>query len=257
MAASQPVVIASNQSAVPISAASLPLPTGAATAANQATTNASLASIDAGIPAALGQTTMANSMPVTMASDQSTIPVSVSSIAVGADTRKTFVARAQAAALGNNKSMFSLLNAGGSGVVVRIQKIYLINTQNAAVTGINADFSLFRMTGHSVGTSITPQTHDTADTLSVNVTARTGATIAGEATPALYRWIWGSDEWSTGAADADSADHGLQNLIPLYAPQMNEKAITIRAGEGLTLKQTVNSTSGTFDVICVFTEATT
>lgn len=60
------------------------LPAGAANAANQVTGNNSLAnidskmttvtnslvSIDAGIPTALGQTTMANSMPVTIASDQ-------------------------------------------------------------------------------------------------------------------------------------------------------------------------------------------
>lgn len=52
------------------------LPTGAATAANQATEITSLASIDAGIPSALGQTTMANSMPVVIASNQTAIPVS-------------------------------------------------------------------------------------------------------------------------------------------------------------------------------------
>lgn len=46
MASSVPVVIASDQSAVPISAVSLPLPTGAATAANQATEITSLQSID-------------------------------------------------------------------------------------------------------------------------------------------------------------------------------------------------------------------
>lgn len=63
----------------PISATSLPLPTGAATAANQATEIASLASIDAGIPAALGQTTMANSMPVVFANDQTPILVTASS----------------------------------------------------------------------------------------------------------------------------------------------------------------------------------
>jgi hypothetical protein len=59
----------------PVSAASLPLPAGAATAANQATEIASLAAIDAGIPAALGQTTMANSMPIVIASNQTSIPV--------------------------------------------------------------------------------------------------------------------------------------------------------------------------------------
>lgn len=46
MAGSAPVVIASDQSAVPVSAASLPLPSGAATAALQTTGNTSLSSID-------------------------------------------------------------------------------------------------------------------------------------------------------------------------------------------------------------------
>lgn len=53
------------------------LPTGAATQTTLAsvdtkltTTNSSLSSIDAGIPTSLGQTTMSNSMPVTIASDQ-------------------------------------------------------------------------------------------------------------------------------------------------------------------------------------------
>lgn len=54
--------------AVPVSAATLPLPTGAAT-------ETTLASIDAGIPASLGQKTMANSMPVVVSSDQSALPV--------------------------------------------------------------------------------------------------------------------------------------------------------------------------------------
>lgn len=67
----------------PVSAASLPLPTGAATAANQTTANSSLSSIDAGIPAALGQTTMVNSMPVAIASDQSAIQ-HVGNVASGA-----------------------------------------------------------------------------------------------------------------------------------------------------------------------------
>lgn len=46
MAVSSPVVIASNQTAVPVSAASLPLPTGAATLAEQQTQTASLSVLD-------------------------------------------------------------------------------------------------------------------------------------------------------------------------------------------------------------------
>jgi hypothetical protein len=61
--------------AVPVSAASLPLPSGASTSALQASGNASLTSIDGKVPA-LGQTTMAGSQPVTIASNQTAIPVS-------------------------------------------------------------------------------------------------------------------------------------------------------------------------------------
>ena len=80
IAGSIPVNIASDQ-VVPISATSLPLPSGAATAANQSTGNASLAtiagdttSLDAKLPSQ-GSATSANSLPVVIASDQGAIPV--------------------------------------------------------------------------------------------------------------------------------------------------------------------------------------
>jgi hypothetical protein len=63
-----------------ISVGSLPLPTGAATAANQATEISSLSSIasqTSHLPGALGQTTMSASLPVTLASDQTAFPVTV------------------------------------------------------------------------------------------------------------------------------------------------------------------------------------
>lgn len=59
-----------------VAVSSSALPTGAATAANQATEIASLAAIDAGIPAALGTAVMAASMPVTIASDQPPLSIS-------------------------------------------------------------------------------------------------------------------------------------------------------------------------------------
>jgi hypothetical protein len=69
---SSPVVLSSDQSAVPVSASALPLPTGAATAANQTSGNTSLTTLATNLPAK-GQATMANSMPVVIAGDQSTI----------------------------------------------------------------------------------------------------------------------------------------------------------------------------------------
>ena len=72
MAASTPVVIASNQSAVPVSAASLPLPTGAAT-------ETTLSALNAKVPS-VGQALMAASTPVVIASNQSAIAVSAASL---------------------------------------------------------------------------------------------------------------------------------------------------------------------------------
>lgn len=63
---------------IPISATALPLPVGASTSALQTSGNASLVSIDAGIPSSLGQATMANSMPITIASNQTAIPITIS-----------------------------------------------------------------------------------------------------------------------------------------------------------------------------------
>lgn len=65
---STPTVLASDQSAIPITAASLPLPTGA-------TTETTLAALSAKVPA-LGQAAMAASTPVVIASNQSAVPVS-------------------------------------------------------------------------------------------------------------------------------------------------------------------------------------
>lgn len=69
MAASMAVVVANDQTAVPISAVSLPLPTSAATETTLAATSAKL-------PETLGQKTMANALAVSIASDQSAVTTS-------------------------------------------------------------------------------------------------------------------------------------------------------------------------------------
>lgn len=77
---SMPVVIASDNT-VAISAASLPLPTGASTSALQTTGNTSLASIDTKTPA-LGQALAAASVPVVLTSAQLTTLTPLTSVTV-------------------------------------------------------------------------------------------------------------------------------------------------------------------------------
>lgn len=71
-AASMPVVIASDQSTLPISAVSLPLPTGASTSALQT-------QISGQLPATLGTKLIATSLAVNIASDQ-VVPVSATAL---------------------------------------------------------------------------------------------------------------------------------------------------------------------------------
>lgn len=168
-------------------------------------------------------------------------------------TFATFIVNATSVVPASNKSMVSLLNAGGSAVKVRIRDLKIINSQVTGVTGVTANFDLFRFTGHSAGTSITPLAYDTSDSLNGSVTSRTGATITGE-TSLLRRWVWSTDEWGTGPMDVESTDHTFQNFFPAYAPDRFTKPITLNAGEGIHIKFTTASTVGGWDFWITFTQ---
>lgn len=99
------------------------LPTAASTAALQTTANTSLASIDAGIPVALGQTTMSASMPVVLASDQSIIKI------VSTATSTTGSSPA-AATLGVASGTAIVANASRKGLIIT-------NTSTLAIVSLN------------------------------------------------------------------------------------------------------------------------
>ncbi len=166
----------------------------------------------------------------------------------------TFSAIANDIAIGNNKSMFAIQNTTGSSVVVKIKSIKIINSQTTAVSGIVTDFRIRKITSFTGGTSITPQTFDTNDTLAVNVTTATNSTVSGEAAIDLLRVEYSTDEWGTGTLDVEANDHSKQALIAFYKADQNEKPITLRANQGLTIKNVVNSTAGTFDIEVIFTQ---
>lgn len=244
-----------------------------------------------GLAITLGQKTKASSLPVTLASDEdrpsigtnnSTLPTSSTLIggndgtnirpvsvlitnpaanAVGLVVRpipyrpKTFSILSSNTAIGNNKSMLSIQNATGSGIVIRVISIKIINVQTTAVTGVIATFNLFRFATHSAGTLITSAPYDTTRTLNGSVTCRTGATIATEAATPMMRWLWSSDEWGTGTVDVEAQDHSQQSLIAAWScnPSVSD-GITLNPNEGIHIKQTTNSTAGTFDVLIEFIE---
>lgn len=180
--------------------------------------------------------------------------VSITSINSGSGELATFSVFSSAVAIANNKSMLSILNASGSGVVVKLREVKIVNAQNTAVTGVVAQFNLLRMTGHSAGTSLTALPMDSQDSISGSVTLRTGGTITGESSNIINSIKYSSDEWGVGAQDVESGDHIMQVFGNLIEQKPGCKPLTLREGEGLTIKQVTNSSIGSFDLILVFTQ---
>jgi hypothetical protein len=257
----------------PVSAVSLPLPTGAATSALQTTGNTSLSNIDGKLPAALvgarldinngawlgstaptvGQKAMASSLPVTFATDQSAIAISTTG---GEEATYTVIASAAAAA--NNKSMLSIYNPTGSGYVLKLREFYLRNAATTAITGVAANFELFRFVSAGAptgGTALTPIAHDSNDAVPAGMDARTGGTVSGELATPLDRIRMSTDEWGPGTADVESQQQAIANYLPARAKRDGLiKPFFARSGQGLHMKFATNSTAGSIDVIFVFTK---
>jgi len=173
----------------------------------------------------------------------------------GVSQLKSFTAMSLATVIGSNKSMLSITNAIGSSVIAKIYKIYIINSQTTAVTGVVGNFEIRRCTSHTAGTLITPEQLDTNDTIDSNITIRTGATITGESTNRIWSAKYSTDEFGVGALDSEALDHVYQQLIPLWnADNQVVKPIVLRANQGMTIKFATNSTAGSFDILIIFTQ---
>ncbi len=161
----------------------------------------------------------------------------------------TYYALADAVAFAANKQLISILNATGSGKVLAIKKLFLIDVQTSTVTGVAIRSDFKRMTAHSAGTLITPVAADSTNpVLPAEVTCRTGATVTEGAL--LFPLAYSNDE--IGATQAFPSSILLQGLN--FIPEgIETQEIRLRPGEGVTLKQITSSTVGSFSYLIVFT----
>ncbi|MDI3512435.1 MAG: hypothetical protein PWQ61_3202 [Betaproteobacteria bacterium] len=159
----------------------------------------------------------------------------------------TFFAVADAVALAQNKHHISIFNATVDKMVT-VRKLFQINNQLTAVTGVALRFSAFRSTAQSAGTAITPVTADTNDVLPAGVNVATGATVTNGGL--LFPYTTQSDEIS--AANTAVANYLTQygNLM-LESPEIKE--LRLRPSEGFTVQQITNSTVGSFAWLMAFT----
>jgi hypothetical protein len=155
--------------------------------------------------------------------------------------------------VGNNKSMASIVNGSGSGKIVCIRKISIVNITTSAVTGTVAEFELRRITSHSGGSDITTEKADTQDSLPSQITNKIGSTVSGLSTSIFMSWHKSTDDWGSGTLDVEALQTALDNVLPAYEANGEQKAITLREGEGITIKCATNTTAGLFEILIEYT----
>ena len=161
----------------------------------------------------------------------------------------TYYAVADAVAFANGKTHFSIVNESGSGVVVAIKKLFAVNLSISTVTGAALRMEARKLTAHSGGTAITPQSCDSDNpALPAQVTVKTNATPTG--TTLLYPFIITTEEETATAALSKNTFQAALN----YQPEGNEvQEYRLREGQGFSIYQSTNSTVGSYAWFMVFT----
>jgi hypothetical protein len=163
--------------------------------------------------------------------------------------RETWYAYADAVAFVANKHHISIFNASGSGKIVRVVKLFAVNLQIAAVTGVVVRFDIKRITASSAGTTITPVAADTNNpALPAGVTVRTNGTITEGST--FFPWLSSVEEETAVVGLSKSMFQQWANQVP-EGEEIQEP--TCREGQGLTAKQITSTTLGSFGWLMAFT----
>ena len=226
MALSAPVVLSSDQSAIPVTAAALPLPAGAATEATLATraTEATLATraADATITArlnTLGQKTMALSAPVVLSSDQSAIPVTAAALPLpaGAATEATLATRATEATLATRATEATLATrAADATITARLNTLGQKTMALSAPVVLSSDQSAIPVTAAALPL---PAGAATEATLATRATEATLATRAADATITARLNTLGQKTMALSAPVVLSSD---QSAIPVTGPTLTK-----------------------------------
>jgi len=162
----------------------------------------------------------------------------------------TYYALADNVAFAANKQMISIHNAAGSGKLVVIKKLYLINLALAAVTGVAVRQDVKRFSAvHTAGTAVVPVACDSNNpAIPAAITVKTGATLTD--VTLLFPLTFANDE--VGATQAFPSVQ-LQAGINWFPEGSEVQEIRLREGEGITVKNITSTTVGSFAYMLVFT----
>jgi len=153
-----------------------------------------------------------------------------------------------------NKYMATLFNANADRKVT-VNRIFRLNWQVAAVTGVLLEQELRRISARTVGTNVPIQSEDSVDTLSASIAADTGSTSVTEVSGALIRRFFAVSE-EVLLATAATVITGQAAFVPdgqlIYWRSARSRGLVLRNGQGLTVKNLTSSTVGSVSYVFEF-----
>jgi len=172
---------------------------------------------------------------------------------------ETHTLAAIGATFASNKSMAGLFNGSGSGRVLRVYRVWVLNNQTAGVTGVLTTWTLRKTSAQTGGTAIVPTKHDSnSATLVAQIAAATGGTVTLTSDVAYRAWVWSNDEPAASTGTSDE----FETLIPLNCVwdstgDANIEPIVLREGQGISVHHSGSSAVGLADVFIEFTNSAT
>lgn len=169
----------------------------------------------------------------------------------------TFNLYSQAITFAANKSMLTVFNGTGSGRVLRVSRIMCLNSPNAAVAGVLTTMEICAISASTGGTVIAPNKYNPSQTsLPAQVLCASGSTDI--VSNMLRRFMWSTDEPSTGLTIDEVQTFPLFGTVwDIGYKDSSVPKLTLREGEGVTVRQVGSNIVGSVDIMIEFTDAAT
>ena len=148
-----------------------------------------------------------------------------------------------------NKVLLGFFNGVGSGRIVRLYRVWVLNNQTVAIAGALTTLELRRTTTGSGGTAITPVKHD-SQSESFPAELVTSSNMSVTTTSLLMKSIWSADEPAQGTISIDELQTipSLNMIFDTSYTDANVEPIVCREGYGVCLLTTVANATAIADV---------
>lgn len=148
-----------------------------------------------------------------------------------------------------NRCVLGIYNGTGSGKVVRVYKIWALNNQTVAVTGVRLQFDIRKLTTGSGGTPLAPVKHDSSSpSFPAQVVA--AQNMSYTLSDLIRRIPWSNDEpvsFTANTIDELEVVPSLNVWWESSYTDSNVQPLVLREGQGLGIIQTTSTTVGVAD----------